>query len=59
MLKRRPSIIMQGEYEGRTWVNSTGYFVGMVKPLFGIPATGKTLYLRYTEMVCTPRRSNY
>ena len=23
-VERRPSIIMQGEYEGRTWVNSTG-----------------------------------
>ncbi|NOH31960.1 ester cyclase [Vibrio chagasii] len=53
-VERRPSIIMQGEYEGRTWVNSTGYFVGtFAKPLFGIPATGKTLCLRYTEMVCT------
>lgn len=44
---------MHGEYEGRTWYNSTGYFIGTFEqPLFGIPATGKTLYLRYTEMVC-------
>ncbi|WP_019277687.1 ester cyclase [Vibrio coralliilyticus] len=50
---RRPMIVMNGEFEGRTWYNSTGYFVGTFEqPLFGIPATGKTLYLRYTEMVC-------
>ncbi|MGF1702849.1 ester cyclase [Photobacterium makurazakiensis] len=52
-VERRPFIIMDGEYEGRTWFNSTGYFVGTFEqPLFGIPATGKTLYLRYTEMTC-------
>ncbi|MCW8333311.1 nuclear transport factor 2 family protein [Vibrio paucivorans] len=52
-VERRPMIVMNGEFEGRTWYNSTGYFVGTFeKPLFGIPATGKTLYLRYTEMVC-------
>ena len=51
--ERRPLIVMDGEYEGRTWYNSTGYFVGTFEnSLFGIPATGKTLYLRYTEMVC-------
>ncbi|USD31418.1 MULTISPECIES: nuclear transport factor 2 family protein [Vibrio] len=52
-VERRPMIVMNGEFEGRTWYNSTGYFVGTFEqPLFGIPATGKTLYLRYTEMVC-------
>ncbi len=52
-IERRPMIIMQGEHQGRTWFNSTGYFIGTFsKPLFGIPSTGKTLYLRYTEMVC-------
>lgn len=52
-IERRPSIIIHGEYQGRSWINSTGYFVGTFsKPLFGIPSTGKTLYLRYTEMVC-------
>ncbi|MCM5506929.1 ester cyclase [Vibrio sp. SCSIO 43169] len=52
-VERRPIIVMNGEFEGRTWYNSTGYFVGTFEqPLFGIPATGKTLYLRYTEMVC-------
>lgn len=52
-IERRPQIVMDGEYEGRTWYNSTGYFVGTFdNALFGIPATGKTLYLRYTELVC-------
>ncbi|WP_252179874.1 ester cyclase [Endozoicomonas sp. 4G] len=52
-IERRPLIIIDGEYEGRTWFNSTGYFVGTFQSsLFGIPATGKTLFLRYTEMVC-------
>ncbi|MBY8105068.1 ester cyclase [Vibrio fluvialis] len=52
-VERRPLIIMDGEHQGRAWFNSTGYFVGTFsKPLFGIPSTGKTLYLRYTDMVC-------
>ena len=52
-VERRPQIRMQGGYEGRHWINSTGYFVGTFeKALLGIPATGKVLYLRYTEMVC-------
>ncbi|MCZ8489457.1 hypothetical protein O9992_27225 [Vibrio lentus] len=33
---------------------STGYFVStFAQPLFGIPATGKTLYLRYRNGFCT------
>lgn len=52
-IERRSQITMQGEHEGRVWINSTGYFVGTFsQPLFGIPSTGKTLYLRYSEMVC-------
>ncbi|CAH0536649.1 ester cyclase [Vibrio marisflavi] len=52
-VERRPQIIVEGEYDGRCWYNSTGYFVGVFEnELFGIPPTGKTLYLRYTEMVC-------
>ena len=27
-VERRPMIVMNGEFEGRTWYNSTGYFVG-------------------------------
>lgn len=51
-LQRNPFIHLPGQDEGQQWVNGTGYFVGtFTEPLFGIPATGKALYLRYTEMV--------
>ena len=40
------------DYEERCWVDATGYFIGIFSnDLFGIPLTGRTLYLRYTEMV--------
>lgn len=48
-LERRPYIALDGS-DG--WSAGTGYFVGrFTRPLFGIPATGRTLYLRYTELV--------
>lgn len=48
----KPFIMLEGEYRGQDWVNSTGYFVGTFEnPLFDIPATGKTLYLRYGELI--------
>lgn len=51
-LERKAFIHLPGEDGGQQWVNGTGYFVGTFsEPLFGIPPTGKTLYLRYTEMV--------
>jgi predicted ester cyclase len=38
--------------EGKYWVDGTGYFVGtFANRLFDIPATKRSLYLRYTEMV--------
>jgi len=53
-LERKPFIALEGDYEGRDWCDGTGYFVGtFAEPLLGIAPTGKTLYLRYTEMVCT------
>lgn len=52
-VERRPFIILEGEYEGRTWVNSTGYLVGIFdQDLFDIPATGRSLFLRYGELMC-------
>ncbi len=40
------------DYSGACWVDSTGYFLGtFANSLWDIPATGKSLYLRYTEMV--------
>lgn len=40
------------DYEDSCWVDGTGYFVGTFKhSIFDIPATHRTLNLRYTEMV--------
>ncbi len=52
-IEYKPFIMLAGEYEGRQWVDSTGYFIGtFTQPLFDIPPTGKTLYLRFAEMAC-------
>ena len=51
-IERKPFITIENKYEGSTWLASTGYFVGtFVRDLFGIPATNRTLYLRYTELI--------
>jgi predicted ester cyclase len=51
-LERKAYISVPGEDGGSHWLDGTGYFVGtFTRPLFGIPPTGKTLYLRYTDMV--------
>ena len=51
-LERKPFIHIPGDYQGEQWIAGTGYFIGTFSaPLFGIPATGKTLYLRYSELV--------
>ena len=57
----RPFIRVAGAYDGAllngdgaagNWVNTTGYLAGTFRnPLFGIPATGRTLYLRFGELV--------
>ena len=51
-LERRPYIEIPGDYQGQRWVAGTGYLVGTFSaPLWGIPATGRDMYLRYTELV--------
>ena len=51
-LERRPFIQVPGDFDGQHWVAGTGYLVGtFTEALFGIPPTGRTLYLRYTELV--------
>ena len=51
-IERKPFINIESQYQGQTWTASTGYFIGTFsQDLFGIPATHKTLYLRYTELV--------
>ncbi|WOH35782.1 ester cyclase [Thalassotalea fonticola] len=51
-IERKPFINIESDYQGSAWVASTGYFVGtFTNDLLGIPATNRTLYLRYTELV--------
>ena len=60
-IERRPYIRVAGSYDGQVmdgdgaageWVNATGYFVGsFVADLFGIPPTGRTLFLRFSELI--------
>lgn len=51
-IERKPFINIENEYKGQKWIASTGYFVGTFsEDLFEIPATNRTLYLRYTELV--------
>jgi len=50
-IEYKPFIQLQGESNGKPWVASTGYFVGNFSaPLLGIPATHRSLYLRFTEL---------
>jgi predicted ester cyclase len=51
-MERKPFINIENQYQGETWIASTGYFIGtFTRDLFDIPATNRTLYLRYTELV--------
>lgn len=60
-VERRPFVRVAGRYDGQAmdgdgaagdWVTSTGYLTGrFVRPLFGIPATGRSLHLRFGEMI--------
>jgi len=49
-LRRRCDIFMGGEYHGKKWVSSTGYFTGtFVQNWVGIPATQKEIFVQYGE----------
>jgi predicted ester cyclase len=51
-MERRAYIEIPGEYQGQPWIAGTGYFSGtFCGELWGIPATNRTLHLRYTELV--------
>jgi predicted ester cyclase len=51
-IERKAFIEFQSEYQNHTWSAATGYFIGtFTQDLLGIPATGKTLYVRFTELV--------
>ena len=52
-MERRPHIALAGEYRGKHWEDGAGYFLGTFSAsLWGIPASGRSLYLRYTELAC-------
>jgi len=48
---RYDGIMLHGEGAAGDWVATTGYLAGtFMSPLFAIPATGRTLYLRFGEL---------
>jgi predicted ester cyclase len=50
-LERRDTIFLAGRYQGKTLIAATGHYCGTMKgDWLGIPATGKTVYLRYGEI---------
>ena len=50
-LERRDTIFVAGRYQGRTYVAAVGHYCGtMRQDWLGIPATNKTVYLRYGEV---------
>lgn len=47
-LEVRPDIRIRGTFEGGDWLATTGHLAGrFVAPLFGIPATGRTTFVRF------------
>ena len=49
-LERRDDILLGGAYEGRDYVGAVGHLAGsFTRDWLGLPATGKTIYLRYGE----------
>ena len=49
-LYRRDDILMVGEFEGKNWISTTGYYVGQfLNNWIGIAATKTLAYLRYGE----------
>jgi hypothetical protein len=50
-LERRDLILLAGSYEGRTFLGAMGHYVGTLeRDWLGLPATRKTLWLRYGEV---------
>lgn len=50
-LERRDSIFLAGRYQGNIFVAAVGHYCGtMQREWLSIPATGKTVYLRYGEV---------
>lgn len=50
-LERRDTILLAGRFQGKTLVAALGHYCGtMTRDWLGIPATGKTVWLRYGEV---------
>lgn len=50
-LERRDAILVAGRYQGKTLIAASGHYCGTMKgDWLGIPATGKTIWLRYGEV---------
>ena len=50
-LERRDTVYVAGVYQGRMLIAATGHYCGTMRgDWLGIPATGKTVYLRYGEV---------
>ena len=50
-LERRDTVFVGGSYLGRTYLAALGHYCGTwTRDWLGIPATGRTLYLRYGEV---------
>lgn len=50
-IERKPFISIEGNYKNQHWICATGYFTGtFTQPLMGIPASGKSIFIRYSEM---------
>ena len=50
-LERRETILVGGDYEGNDLVASVGHYVGTFRhDWLGIPATLRTIYLRFAEV---------
>ena len=50
-LERRDAILVAGRFQDKTFVAAIGHYCGtMRRDWLGIPATGKTVYLRYGEV---------
>lgn len=51
-LERKPFIQFSGESDGKPWIAATGVYLGNFESsLYGIPATHRPVYLRFTELV--------
>ncbi|MEM8771191.1 MAG: ester cyclase [Pseudomonadota bacterium] len=51
-IERRNDIFVAGAFADKTWVASTGYFIGtFAQDWLGIPANGHALFLRFAEII--------